>query len=878
MRLKKILPIFALLLGVVFLSSCSLLASKLNPPDAVTCTDGHSFEVQEVTKKATCGAAGTQTVKCSVCGATEEQEIPATGQHRLQGWLTTVAPTLNGRGERVRSCERCGTVVERETLSSIGAAVPVQVTGEAVAVDLSSYQVIYDDSFSTAFYSGALEALGEAIRDVTGAPVTLYSDVSRPLDTGAAELLIGDTNRAASRAAKELIHGDGFAVAVENGKIAIVGTDAMQTIQGIQYLIRTYLSAGVGEVSLHSRAIASDVPLQLVATELGCEYRLVFDQRLDNDPNHKYVSSAEGDSRDYPCVAAEELSTSIAELMSSGAKKPAVGDDRQVSNLEVLIGRMERAESKMLQATLEGDEYAILVKDGKIVLCGSNDIALAECLSQFRSLLELGIRDAEDDSNGYYLPEGFFATGRVEKGWVMDFPKPTGEGIALYGTQYVNDDSLQFLYTGDGVSADAYRAYCAELLRAGYTAVCENSIEGSFFTTLVHTAKGVTLSVAYQVYGHESEYAVEDEYNVDYETCIRIVSAPLTSVTLPDGGLLNEDPVYEKVTESSITAIPYTGKAVGMGYVILLEDGRMVLVDGGGVNSGGTEHELLWETLCKVHEQAYGSMPTASNPVHLAAWIVTHSHFDHYYAFHQLMKKRASSGYLRIDYLIGNFPEETAIYAVSGSTLFMGNSQTIPAMQALLPDGFTYVKVHTGQRFTLANVTLEVLMTFEDHYPRRICNSNDTCTIVRMEIANSTVPSAEPVSMIFLADAFRFQSRFLCAMYGTYLQSDIVQLAHHGNIGCEKAIYTAIAPTVVYFPNAYAAYSTYTSESNRNKAWNYAVDYYVVHELQSVRYIYVANARCVTLPFGVNGPRYDAIYNTVTGESLPYTGTDLVQK
>ena len=131
---------------------------------------------------------------------------------------------------------------------------------------------------------------------------------------------------------------------------------------------------------------------------------------------------------------------------------------------------------------------------------------------------------------------------------------------------------------------------------------------------------------------------------------------------------------------------------------------------------------------------------------------------------------------------------------------------------------------------------------------------------------------------IFLADAFRYQSRFLCATYGDYLKADIVQLAHHGNIGCEQEIYETIAPSVVYFPNDHDSFLTYTTKSNNGRGWQYAVDYFVVHELESVRYIFVADMYFATLPMNAEGLCFDAIYDAQTGDALAYNGVTLIRK
>jgi hypothetical protein len=191
-----------------------------------------------------------------------------------------------------------------------------------------------------------------------------------------------------------------------------------------------------------------------------------------------------------------------------------------------------------------------------------------------------------------------------------------------------------------------------------------------------------------------------------------------------------------------------------------------------------------------------------------------------------------------------------------------GNSSVIHAMKSKVGN-FTFLKVHTGQKLYFANLMIEVLMTFEDHLPARIYNTNDTNTVTRLHIGssgaavNSRVTGAvgNATTVMFLGDSWRPSSRFLCAMYGAYLKSDISQVAHHGNIGCEQELYALIAPTGVLFNHDKSSFLSYvwgtTTSTNPETKHAYAVDQYVVagavmngQRLTSVRYVWAA-----VLPF-----------------------------
>ena len=175
-------------------------------------------------------------------------------------------------------------------------------------------------------------------------------------------------------------------------------------------------------------------------------------------------------------------------------------------------------------------------------------------------------------------------------------------------------------------------------------------------------------------------------------------------------------------------------------------------------------------------------------------------------------------------------------------------------------------------------------MTYDDLAPAQIKNQNDTNTVLRFKVqatANgidengNMTKVGEPYTMLWLGDSNSQQSRYMCAMYGDYLQSDMVQLAHHGNVGCEKALYEAVKATVTWFPHTVSAYQGYLHPSNKDRDYRYQADWYAVNENPNAKYVYVsggtdgAGGRLginLTLPFGNDGlPAYNDVYNTLQG-------------
>jgi len=276
-----------------------------------------------------------------------------------------------------------------------------------------------------------------------------------------------------------------------------------------------------------------------------------------------------------------------------------------------------------------------------------------------------------------------------------------------------------------------------------------------------------------------------------------------------------------------------------------------------------------------VHKQIYGEEPTTSKPIHVAAWILTHSHVDHYYVFERMTRKYGSTGLLKMDYMIANIPAPMSAYPVRG----MANAvppEKVAELQKNVKGGFEYIKVHTGQKFYLANIEIEVLATWEDHNPWVINDGNETNTVLRFTLSNKDAPSLA-VTQLWVGDAQRWVSRYLCASYGPYLQSDMMSVGHHGNVGCEIDLYDTVQPTTIWWTHHAQAASNYLNPKNKSKGFQYEVDQYFANEIDSVHYIFTSGEKkagdsyFTTLVFTANGPDYDNIFDLITGEKLSYS-------
>lgn len=887
--MKKVLTAVSTVLLIcltVFSLSCNDQPPAVTPAPGL-CQNGHTSVTDEAVAP-TCTEKGlSEGVHCSVCDTviTAQTEIGALG-HKYGEWEVESEPTCDIDGSRTKSCSVCG---DTET-EAIGATC---VSKEKVSIDLNEYNVVYVDTDSTNTYF-----LSEINRlaNVLGLSSSLTAE-SKASATDK-EILIGLTSRNESKDAQSAIHGTGYTVRKIGNKIVIVGTDSTMTLAAVNYFINSCDINDEKTLTISEKYTFCNASYLPFADSNGSGFVFVLDHDLDRDPANAFVNNST-DLRDFPCTLIERLIENVAKenkANKSSFKITTDKESKQLEGYEMLFGIVDRAESNDYRMTLDAHEYGFTITDKKLIVTAHNDLALEDAVDAFAEFYKYLITYADGK-----LPVGYQYKGKVEdQNWITDFPRPDSENINISFSQHNNDDSLQILYEGSGVNADAFIAYCEKLETAGYTIVTKNDNPGntgSYFRTYKNTDTEHVIYVSFNAFKFEDVYADADRKNdhvlkatvtnktvyypmYDYNPCLRIVSAPLSKAYIPTDDIANDNYNREtdKITESSVTAMRYYEDSVGMGYIVQLEDGSFFIIDGG--NKHNNDVIILYNTLVELYKKSHnGQEPSVENPIHIKAWLITHSHSDHFNTANDfLLRYGKLAKIITMDYLIGNFPEVYSVYSIQSGILTMGKGDQIPKMQSYVPGGFEYIKVHTGQVLYLANLKIEIIMTTEDHAPFRINVANDTNTITKLTIRSDN----KDTTWMVLGDACLYQSRWLCAMWGgdtyntstglydnSYLTSDMVQLAHHGNIGCEIALYKTIQGEVLWFPHNSSAYNSYVHGSSTH--WRAQVDKYVAKTLKTMKYIFVSGwyndsksfneyHDSITLQFNEDGPDFNDIW------------------
>lgn len=742
--------------------------------------------------------------------------------------------------------------------------------GAKKKVDLSDYAVIYGAKGISGSADDRIFEFSEAMNASLGTDAYYKADFGQ--ETVASddhEILIGDTARVESAEAKDRIKGDGYCIEVTKNKIVIVGSSTYFTLMALDVFEKEYFSEKRDNATLQirKRTVASNLPVLVFDASYSYVYSAALDDQKGCAYGDSYVKTTENpDAFDYPVVAAQRIAKALGKVLNvENPVSRAVKDNAPAGEHEVLVGDVDREAARTAAAKLDADRYSVTLSGGKVIISARNDVTLRAGVTAFLNMVTDCTVTNADGNSEIRLPADYEKVFTYKNArWISDFPQPEGEGIELSGSVDVYDSTLEYYYTGSGVTAAAFRAYCGKLEAAGYTRYMENEIAGSLFATYINDQN--TIHVAYNAF----EY-LESAENItqNLKTCLRVITSPRNAVNLVPESVKTQNLSYKKVTDTKITSVrldrPTNGYVRGNAYIMTLEDGSFIVLDGGVPVDNDYNKTRLYNVLCDLHRQVYGTAPSAENPIVISAWYLTHLHNDHFQNFRDLLQAYGSQ--MECHYLIANFASDSETY-----NCFDPNPSLRDGINAVLKyprGGMTYVKVHTGQKLYFANVEMEVLCTHEDLYPNRVLMFNDTSTAIRFTTyttdGKGNITSENPTTSIWLGDLFEGGSQFMRANYGSYLESDMVQVAHHGYNGCELEFYKQVNARIVWFPHGSGDFWWLINPDACKDYWQ-AIDRAVAFDLPRVEYVITMDGYNTTVTFDKNGnPDFENLTNIADG-------------
>lgn len=732
--------------------------------------------------------------------------------------------------------------------------------GKTEGVSLDGYRVVYGQEAMASTVTYFTDFAGNLKRSIEGSiSVKKVSATATLSDAEDREILIGNTNRPETKTALEKIEGHGYIIDKIGEKIVLVGTTNIFTTLALDRFTKEFLG---GDEKLKTIDFKTIKESNLGTVEISESHNFVYSAELDG-------------SKDYINKQIVALKSSIKTFSSVLSGSMNVIKDSNVASNEILVGLVERRETNEFIKEMDINSYGVGVQNAKIMVTALNDRMMEKAFSLFSEIMQDSVV-VKGNKKNIILPADLSRIYHDTKNtqFLTDFPRP--DSLTLTGSIDVSEDQMEYYYTGVSISSSVYEKYCEKLVAAGYKLLSDNKAESSIFRVYKNEAANAILFVSYNAFKHATTQAV-----TLYEPCLRIVSARLSSgVHLPEE-LRKQDLAYTKPATpfTSITAVKLNSQyqasghnIYGNNYVVTLEDGSFIVYDGG--QSYEMNVPRLYQVLLDLYQRTHGGAnPTAEDPIRISAWLISHGHGDHYKIMRDFITQYAAyygTYYITIDRLIANFTsDEEDDNSGNPDNAMRDNWETYSEQIKDAPGeeaGFEFIKVHTGERFYIANAEFEVVYTHEDLYPNRLHIYNDSSTVFRMTLyhtENGKISAASETSMLWLGDAQLDASKWMRSTYGSYLKSDMVQVAHHNYQGCEWELYQLVAPECVWWPVNRARWTS-TTHNSGSTGYNLCC-YNINYKLTSVKYIILSDDFNYTLTITKNGPDYALRSSSQTG-------------
>ena len=247
-----------------------------------------------------------------------------------------------------------------------------------------------------------------------------------------------------------------------------------------------------------------------------------------------------------------------------------------------------------------------------------------------------------------------------------------------------------------------------------------------------------------------------------------------------------------KLIQYSTKASQYSGAfdskvgwaAAGMGYLIVTDGGRLIMIDGGFDDDAEPLISLM-------KEQTGQDKPTVD------LWIITHPHGDHYFALRRLAKEDMRRRLL-IKTLVYRFPAD---FTDRGGNTCLGDAL---AMQNVA-DTFCAdtVTPEIDGHIAIDGLDLHFLYVPED--ASELNNFNQLSLIFKITGSERDV--------MITGDAFHRSLEKVVKRYGEALRSDILQMPHHGL--CDTGhleFYNLVGAKALLVPTSIAGHRAMHSE------------------------------------------------------------------
>lgn len=625
---------------------------------------------------------------------------------------------------------------------------------ETLTDNLKNYTIIRSESEFEV--SELCMKLSNSLTSIVGDKVNVSNDETVAADDNTYEILVGNTNRAQSADAKAKLGDLAYSITKTGNKIVIVGSNILILEDAVDYFIANVKKLDDGTFEYPTDHTNNEYQAIDLVSNGKANYNIVFTDFYNNINMH---TDSARDEFGFTRTKVKDFAAELKALtgVSFGYYAQNMMSD---SNKEIIVGKLNGDTNDYF----EYHESGVYLKDGDIYIYGHNHEGIEFALENFLSRVALYNKVEKDKYSILCTTNGYkFSNSSIQ----YDIPLPGG--VQYEGAYTAANNGIYFVY--EKASLDLFEGYCDDLKAAGFTHYFNRKASTNYFAGFY---KGDDAAWIYYIDDRK-------ELRIVFETYQPLPNIETEGPKVQDAYVTQMGVSYSSA--QSISDKTYDGG--GMGYIIGLEDGRYVIIDGNqtALNTENTKDRQAKE----YYDYLKNNNKHPSGKIIIAAWIITHGHCDHYRNFEHFGKTYGSQ--VECQYIIHNLPTELSLWGAGNvDDYYLKNHQKIDGAFK----GATVYTVHTGYSATIGGVFLEFMSTYEDLYnnndlvsyktdpsePNSLDEMNDTSVTFRFTFNKG---KNDEVKVFFLGDNYYAHGERLASMWNeSYLRSTIVQVAHHG--------------------------------------------------------------------------------------------------
>ena len=448
------------------------------------------------------------------------------------------------------------------------------------------------------------------------------------------------------------------------------------------------------------------------------------------------------------------------------------GQTRDPNENAVIIGNTNFDESKTATENAEYGDYSLKVINNKVVLSFDSKEDGIE-------LVNLFIKAIKTDDNGCYWVDRSLSVSKQALPQLSGLPKYPSSETTLVDCR----DSTSMIVAKRTTLAD-FTSYCSALENEGFTLYSSrDNVSGNYFR--IYTKDGIAINA----------------YFAPSTKSARIISGPITDIPTKE-----VDTTPETVSPS-LTLLAQGNRDNGLGMIYLLPNGKFLIIDGGYVR-GKQIYDILKE------------LAPNKDKIVITAWYTSHTHGDHQQSLMSFLKERYKD--VTIESILYNYTTSEQYDSITTGSDGAGSAKNFSnTLTSYVSKDTKVIKPHTGQIYNYGSTQVEVLYTVEDVLPEKLDYLNTSSLVIRVTIGDH--------SLLALADTTHVSGDIMRNMFGSYLESDMVQLAHHGTYPGYASLYNTIKAPVLIWPSNLTNAKTQMKDGAVTAAVNNATDVYVVN-------------------------------------------------